>query len=258
MKIISKNLKDIPSSLISDDNELTHKRRLELINKKKYIDKDSFNNRYKTDDIREKLVSIYNHKCAFCEQKVEQYNIEHFRPKKIYYWLAYSWDNLILACHYCNNYKGIDFEIEGKRAKCPKLKELKGINTISSRKYDFQEHPKLINPEKTDPKPYLVFEKDGRITSMNEKFRYTIDTCKIDRKYLNDSRRKIIDKFKREINSELVYSSTLEEQKGAIDILVRCFKRNANDNDSEFLAFRNFAVEHDWLKDIVKDLISIR
>ena len=256
MKKINKDLAVIPPSLVIGDDKLTHQRRLELIAKKHYINEAPYNDRYKTDDIRDRLVLIYNNKCAFCEQKVEQYHIEHFRPKQIYYWLAYSWDNLLLACHYCNNYKGINFAIKGKRAKCPSTKNLKSINTISSNKYNLQEQPKLINPEQSDPSPYLIFERDGKITSDNEDYKYTIETCRIDRKYLNDSRKKIIDKFKREIISELVHNSTPEEQKQAINILVRRFVNEANGNDNEFLAFRNFAIGHNWLNDVVKEAIT--
>ena len=140
MKKINKDINDIPQTLV-EQGKLTDLRRLELIKAKKYIDTDVYNSRYKTEDIRDKLKVIYNYKCAFCEQRVEQYHIEHFRPKKIYYWLAYSWDNLLLACHYCNTYKGIEFEIKGKRAQAPRSKIPKNINTISSEKYDDQERP---------------------------------------------------------------------------------------------------------------------
>lgn len=92
----------------------------------------------------------------------------------------------------------------------------------------------LINPEQIDPKPYLKFEKDGRILSDNENVEYTIKTCKIDRKYLNDERRKIIDKFKRELTSDLFNNRTIEEQKHDINVLVRHFVDEANDNDNEF------------------------
>lgn len=256
MKKINKDLKDIPVSLTADDKKLTHKKRLEIIAKKKYINEQSYNDRYKTDDIKDKLKHLYNNKCVFCEQKVEQYHVEHFRPKNIYYWLAYSWDNLLLACDNCNIGKGKKFEIRGKRAKCPNIKSLKNINTIASDKYDIQEHPMLINPEQIDPKPYLKFEKDGRILSDNENVEYTIKTCKIDRKYLNDERRKIIDKFKRELTSDLFNNRTIEEQKHDINVLVRHFVDEANDNDNEFLAFRSFAIEHDWLNDIIKEVVT--
>ena len=92
MKKIDKDLAVIPPSLAIGDDKLTHQRRLELIAKKHYINEAPYNDRYKTDDIRDRLVRIYNNKCAFCEQKVEQYHIEHFRPKQIYYWFRHKWE----------------------------------------------------------------------------------------------------------------------------------------------------------------------
>jgi hypothetical protein len=57
-------------------------------------------------------------KCAFCESKISATghgDVEHYRPKKAvaqkdgdaflrpgYYWLAYDWCNLLLACAICN------------------------------------------------------------------------------------------------------------------------------------------------------------
>ncbi len=73
---------------------------------------------YAHDDIKKALIAIQNKKCCFCESKVlhvSDGDVEHFRPKKAYrqkkkdslkrpgyYWLAYDWDNLFLACIKCN------------------------------------------------------------------------------------------------------------------------------------------------------------
>ena len=90
---IAKDRNQVPASL---NSRLTKQRREELVQNGAYIDDSKYNDRYKTKDVREAL-GIYNSKCAFCEQKVEELHIEHFRPKKIYYWLTYSWDNLLLS-----------------------------------------------------------------------------------------------------------------------------------------------------------------
>ena len=258
MRKINKDLKNVPSSLVVGEDNITHQRRLELIDNKGYIYEERYDSRYKAQDIRNELVKIYHNKCAFCEQKVEQYHIEHFRPKNIYYWLAYSWDNLILSCPYCNTYKGTHFEIKGKRAKCPSTKKLNNINTISREKYDLQEKPKFVNPEVSDPTPHLIFKKDGNITSDNADYAYTIQKCKINRKYLNDERRKILDEFKRNVESELYVSKTIEDQKNSLGVLIRCFMNNAMNEDNEYLAFRNYAITYNWLKDIIKDVIKGR
>jgi hypothetical protein len=44
-------------------------------------------------------------KCAFCESPaatVAYCDVEHFRPKDHYWWLAYCWDNYSFSCQLCN------------------------------------------------------------------------------------------------------------------------------------------------------------
>ena len=78
-----------------------------------YCDK---NHKYKVDSIQKRLKKIYHLKCAYCEQKLldAPKHIEHYRPKDTYYWLAYSWDNLLLCCGGCNSSKGTRFAIFNK------------------------------------------------------------------------------------------------------------------------------------------------
>ena len=54
-------------------------------------------------------------KCAFCESAtstVAYGDVEHFRPKSIYWWLAYCYDNLSYTCQLCNQrYKRAKFRV---------------------------------------------------------------------------------------------------------------------------------------------------
>jgi hypothetical protein len=54
-------------------------------------------------------------KCAYCEAStdvVAHGDVEHYRPKSIYWWLAYTYDNYLYACQICNqNYKSDNFPI---------------------------------------------------------------------------------------------------------------------------------------------------
>ncbi|MCX4246101.1 HNH endonuclease family protein [Paraliomyxa miuraensis] len=58
-------------------------------------------------------------KCAYCEARTDTVahgDIEHFRPKTIYWWLAYCWDNWLFACQICNeSYKRAQFPVAGAR-----------------------------------------------------------------------------------------------------------------------------------------------
>ena len=69
------------------------------------------------DVVKPELWTAQYHKCCFCEQKITRsYNaVEHYRPKTEairwpgsvekngYWWLAYTWENLLLACPVCNS-----------------------------------------------------------------------------------------------------------------------------------------------------------
>lgn len=60
---------------------------------------------YKHTEIKQQLAKDFNKKCGFCDSSmlhVSFGDIEHFRPKSIYWWLASNWNNLLFACERCN------------------------------------------------------------------------------------------------------------------------------------------------------------
>jgi uncharacterized protein (TIGR02646 family) len=256
MRKIEKDLTDIPKSLVVAKNT-THDRRKELIAKGEYIDISRFNSRYKTRDIKDKLNSLYHHKCAYCEDHAEQTHVDHYRPKQIYYWLAYSWDNLICSCPTCNQFKTNDFAINGKKAVPPKTTDdLSDINTWSSQKYDRQEKPMLLNPERDVLNNVFLFDMEGHIKGNdNSRADYTIKTCHLDRDELVDERRKIVDDYRKAVEAELLNASTADEQRRSIEVLTRDFQRKAKDRTNTFYAYRNVALG--WLDDIVKEIVEV-
>jgi len=266
---IEKDISAVPTSLIPAFADLfpgmaiiprlsrtTHEKRSTIINGKKYIDKDEFNNRYKTQDVRDNLIRIYNHKCAYCEQKMERYNVEHYRPKNTYYWLAFSWDNLIMACPDCNGHKAINFDLGEGGTQVPFDDTEANVRVInrSSTGYDAIENPKMVNPEVTDPLGQIRFQKTGLIESDNDRFAYTIEKCQIDRKYLNDDRRKLLDVFERDIRGALLDNKEPSGQSKEIAIIVKKIVRDSQDVELSFLAFRRYAISTGWLHEIAKDL----
>lgn len=241
---IEKDLRAIPSSLqvppTGQAAQTTHRKRLEMIAQGEYKSNSSNDARYKMSDIKGPLFNIYHGKCAFCEQRVEQWQVEHFRPKSIYYWLAFSWDNLLYACPSCNVSKSNKFDIEGTRAKAPK--SFKTINA-RSKSYDKKEKRLFFNPEVDDPAPHLTFQKDGLISSAHPQVKYTIATCEVDRSYLNDYRKKIWDDFLNDLKSEVLVAANRDEIKQNVMVLVRKFRRDAETAPAnEFLAFRRYAI----------------
>jgi hypothetical protein len=64
-------------------------------------------------------------KCAYCESStstVAHGDVEHFRPKGIYWWLAYCFDNYTFSCQICNqSYKGSNFPHSGPALPTPAI-----------------------------------------------------------------------------------------------------------------------------------------
>jgi len=233
----------------------TSMRRNELIRKGSYTDTPAYNSRYKMGDIKTLIRGLYKNKCAYCEQRVEQSHVEHYRPKQTYYWLAFSWDNLLCACDDCNQFKSTNFRINGLRATLAVgLNSIKNINTLSA-SYDLSELPDMVNPEVTDPAGQLVFDKDGKISSPNARFDYTIDKCQIDRTYLRDYRKKVFDDFIEGLKEEISLTADKAQQVNAINTLVRKFISESKKPDNEYLAFRNYVINN-WLKVEIKKLTN--
>ena len=231
----------------------THQRRLELITARSYINHNNYNGRYKLNDVRMALGNIYKGKCAFCEQKVEQSHVEHYRPKAVYYWLAFSWDNLILACATCNQNKGIHFDLNGTQVRFGNVEtHINNINFLSA-SYNLLERPKMVNPETTEPLGQIYFTKSGVIDSNDVNFKYTINKCKISRTYLRDERKRIIDALVRDLTSVLI-DSNLEVQKSNIGAIIEKFMRDSKDDREQFLAFRRYAISENWFRDIIVSL----
>lgn len=64
------------------------------------------------------LLEESHDKCAFCEREVPSGSygdVEHYRPKSIYWWMAYTIDNYLLSCTVCNVNKSNTFDTDDSR-----------------------------------------------------------------------------------------------------------------------------------------------
>lgn len=236
-----KNLTTVPASL---NSKLTKQRRQELIAAKAYISKDIYHTRYKTNDVKTALQAIYHGKCAFCEQKIEFPHVEHFRPKNIYYWLTYSWDNLLFACQGCNSHKNNHFEVLLNRATAFQLNNIHQLGV----KYNELEQNLFVNPESTpNIKAKLVFDKNGNIESSDKAMDYTIKTCKLNRPKLADERKRIRDNFIKKIKARFLLKRPKEQMLESLKDLIKDFKEDAQDPKNEYLAFRRYLINHNLI-----------
>lgn len=254
---ISKDINNVPHSLNPTSGIIgrnTHKKRLEIIVANAYIDNDKYNSRYKYDDTKEYLKEIYQGKCAFCESKEGQLHVEHYRPKHIYYWLAFSWDNLLFACTICNQNKSTKFEIISPIRAIYTASYLKNCNNFSAY-YDRIENPKLLNPEITEPSNLFKFDVKGLIASDDSRGVYTIETCGLDRDDLNDNRKKILDDFKQDITVAFADFNSKQKLTVAIKQTLSAYNNRLNNIGETYLAFRRYAKENRFLDDIIKEVI---
>jgi uncharacterized protein (TIGR02646 family) len=192
---VEKNFLNIPSVLQKENREEAFDNNVSL---SRYADSK---NRYKVGSVQSRLNKIYYLKCAYCEQKLldAPKHIEHYRPKNIYYWLAYSWDNLLLSCGGCNSSKSDSFKTQNQIVSYDN-ESFKDIHNLSS-SYDTIEKPFIINPEKDDILELIQYRKNGEVFSENERVKYTIQSaCKLNREELVQKRLPILIDFINKIN----------------------------------------------------------
>ena len=157
---------------------------------------DSVIDKYRNDDVKSALIEETSEKCAYCESKITNIDygdIEHIVPKSKYPWLAFSWDNLTLACAICNNKKGTYFEY-------PSL-------FLNPYKDNLLEHIIAIGP--------LIMHVTGSAKGL-----FTRKKINLNRKPLRESRmdaiesfQSVLDQFHKESNPSLkdIYKDELEE-----------------------------------------------
>jgi uncharacterized protein (TIGR02646 family) len=134
---------------------------------------------YGDRSVRDALELLFRSKCAYCETRIgaaDESEIEHWRPKgavkeddgrrsaRGYYWLASSWDNLLLACLKCNRPRkfkvlgGEEAEEIWERSGKGMLFPLATGDVRATKKgQEKSEHPLLLHPCRDDPAKYLEF-----------------------------------------------------------------------------------------------------
>jgi hypothetical protein len=147
------------------------------------------------DVVKHELWLAQHYKCCFCEHKITRsYNaVEHYRPKTGadrrpgslhkhgYWWLAFTWENLLLACNVCNSSaKGIRFPLEHGSTPLQAEQPPPG-----------EEQALLLDPAGSlNPVAHIVFENEAKGGLGTPAYwwakprngsrigQYTIDTCK--------------------------------------------------------------------------------
>lgn len=144
--------------------------------------------------VKQALLEAQHHKCCFCERIIgTDGDVEHFRPKQAYkqasgeglqrpgyYWLAYEWDNLYLACVGCNQrHKQNLFPLQNPDRRATNHHQ--DIN---------EEQPLFIDPSKENPEEFIGFRGEVAYTiDGNIKGKATLDILKLNERSLSEARR---------------------------------------------------------------------
>jgi hypothetical protein len=173
---------------------------------------------------KEQLLNESNQKCAYCESPttvIAYGDVEHFRPKSVYWWLAYSYENYLPSCTVCNQRFKKDFfplldktvQWKGPRVTATmtddKLQELAAKLTVDPINdadglplNEFIDHMNseyalIINPYFEEPAEYLAYEpiletKEVVVVPTLAKHKPIVEACEtyfgINRKELMDLR----------------------------------------------------------------------
>lgn len=264
-RLPTKNSQDLPKSLQFVDGkpnnkkaETTYQRWQETVNAKNFPNSNQkFISRYKQNDIKTALEQHYHCKCGFCESYAARWDVEHYRPKSVYYWLAYSWDNLLLSCPSCNqDYKKDKFETKQLPANYTGT-EISNIHSLAQN-YNQIEQPKLLNPEFDDPTAFFNYDLNGEISSHDERGQYTIETCGLNRIKLSDRRKEVvIEQFKRDLkNSFLLDGEDKEAQRKTIIKFIQNYAAQSKIEHNEFLGYRKYVIKH-LLNDLIQQALSL-
>ncbi|MEA1982662.1 MAG: HNH endonuclease [Campylobacterota bacterium] len=234
---VEKNLSSVPTILQSQNRE-------DAFNQNLLAQKYAFGKTlYKTSKVQKALNNIYHLKCAFCEQKLldSPKHIEHYRPKATYYWLSYSWDNLLLACGSCNSSKGDRFKVKNSIVTYNNetYSEIHSLGVD----YDSKEEPFIINPEKDDIIDAIEYQADAKVFSKNKRVQHTIEeACKLNRDELVQKRLPVLNDFINQINKHY----TLYKKEGGLSRFrpdIEIFLEKVN-KQSEFYSFRYFIINN--------------
>ena len=170
---------------------------------------------YNDDEVKDALMEMHSGKCCYCESKHGrgELHVEHFRPRGAvrqppdgrneypgYFWLAYYWENLLLACPTCNRRKSSKFPLENpeQRARC--------------HHDDFtREREVFVNPAEENPRDHIRFSGDAP-RPLTNRGRQIINELGLRRPDLTEARMRLIRLLK--INIEILKAKPAPNLRG--------------------------------------------
>lgn len=206
MIFINRTSYPVPSPLLSRRVEEARARILEVLGtaSKAHLDQLSF--RFESGiwiSLRPALAELFNNKCAYCESAAATgpLDIEHFRPKQgaldlegvkvdhlHYAWLAYDWDNLLLACSACNRMRRTKDGMFGKGSRFPTA-DARAAPGASVGECRNGEKGTLVDPCFDMPSTHMSFTRDGKCIPKTDRGAMTIGLVDLNRSELQVMRK---------------------------------------------------------------------
>ena len=166
-----------------------------------YTSGEKFRDRgyYRSTDVKVALYQAQHSKCCYCEKLLESADlqVEHFRPKGAYrqaadqpygypgyYWLAYDWNNLLLACAACNKNKDATFPLSNPDQRAISHHDDLSIESIL-----------LVDPAGDDPRDHIDFVDDAP-RHLSDRGRCTVTVLGLSRDHLTELRLKCLKRIK--------------------------------------------------------------
>lgn len=251
MIAIKKNFEPVPKIIF-------YKTRRDAFEKNKAAGKYcASDNLYKPDKIKVALDAIYHKKCAYCEKSLKDADrhVEHYRPKVPYFWLAYSWDNLLIACKKCNELKNNQFTEHLEGTQLTYNNETLQTAQSQIKKYNATEKPLIINPEQETEaslKKHFTFDLEtAEVVPQTIQMETTKNVCQLNREELVELRAALVTDLKNALLRRRYKAKTkLELAKAAIDVIAD-FKEKTRLDETAFIAWRRFILKN-WRKLLIE------
>lgn len=187
-------------------------------------------------EARKQLLEETNEKCAYCETPtsvVAYGDVEHFRPKSEYWWLAYCYENYLASCTICNQrYKKDHFSISGSVMSGPMVSptdtdaqleaiaatitvdpvdDTSGMPITTFQRASQAEQALLLHPYFDEPSVYLAYKpilasKELLVVPTQPTYQPIVDACNL---YFGINRKELVDLRFQHYCTYMTYKHTL-------------------------------------------------